>query len=362
MKKLWLSIAILGALVLSLTHIPTVNVEASPVNVLNSANVHNLPKNDARMSNNMSRQQLLSEITRQYKYSYPTFKGEVKAYTPSQYRELKAGKSVQGITPEYLDKLPTRLSAINQVLKITGTIFPVANPNIAPFSSVGVISAWTSLANGVMIINSPYLSDFLKSDGSHSMNTAGGTGFSIGVNRIGTAAHMLYEEGHYISGAIINFGDSRPNHQGVGYGTLTRLMVPQSWINNSSATSNDYAAAIVSMNSGSMPAAFNLNTNPPNDTSAVSIGFPGDPQAGFVTQGVMIESRGTVTPWYKDPMGIYVSQDVSSYHGMSGGPLLDVNNTVIGINILAFHDDSGTENQWGFRRMNAGVAGFMLNS
>ncbi|MFQ9317708.1 MULTISPECIES: trypsin-like serine peptidase [Bacteria] len=349
------------AAALAIIQVQTVSVSADSMANPFAANSHVLPKNDIVLTDQTTTQQFLNEIIRQYQYSYPDFKGSVKAYTPDQYQDLKEGKKVQGITSEYLSKLNNSSNHLS-----VRTVSPVANPNSAPYSSVGVLSTWFSMANGVMVINSPYLDSSYKkiisnSNGTElSSGTSGGTGFSIGVDRIGTAAHMLYD-GHYISGGIINFGDSQANHQGVGYGVLNRLIVPQAWINNSTATSNDYGAAIVSMKSGSMPAGLNLNTNPADTMAARSIGFPGDPQSGYELQGVMVQSSGTVTPFSEDPLGIYISQQINSYHGMSGGPLLDGNNSVIGINILAWSNVQGQEYQWGFRRMNSGVAGFLRN-
>lgn len=346
MKKLSLYLIALSITIISVGFLNSAKVTSAATNLSTSVSVHELPKNDVVMTPNMTPENFLSQVLRQYKHSYPNFEGTVKAYTPEQYQALQKGKQVEGITSEYLSKMRE-----HHVLQAQ-SVSPVSNPNVAPFSSVGVVSVWFSLPNGIMIINSPYLSG----------GTTGGTGFSIGVNRIGTAAHILYSQGHYIAGGIVNFGDSRPNHSGVGYGILTKSMVPQQWISHESPYSSDYAAALVSIKSGKMPAALSLNTHPSNQQQAKSIGFPGDPQSGYELQGVMVQSSGVVNAYAEDPLGVYVSQQVKSYHGMSGGPLLDSNNSVIGINILAWPDTHNIEYQWGFRRMNDAVAGFLINN
>lgn len=83
------------AAALAIIQVQTVSVSADSMANPFAANSHVLPKNDIVLTDQTTTQQFLNEIIRQYQYSYPDFKGSVKAYTPDQYQDLKEGKKVR---------------------------------------------------------------------------------------------------------------------------------------------------------------------------------------------------------------------------------------------------------------------------
>lgn len=314
----------------------------------------------------------MEQIKNQYKQSNPEYHGTVIAYTKEQYRDHLSKNSENYISPSYIVQLgeeqKQRDSLLRYSLMSTNNLTPVSNYDISPYNSVGINSMWFNKANGVVVIDSPYLKTQSEGDISEDANTyyEGSTSFGIGPGRLASAAHCFYDgDLHaYPNGGITLWGDANVNGHPHGVSSFVNFKIPTNY-GGSKDFVNDYAAATFNMTWGSAPSALTLSTTTPDTTSAMSIGYPGDKQAGdsYKSQGQMVSSYGTVSPdnaFY--PIELYHSSSVRAYHGMSGGPLVDSSNNVIGINVFETHYEDGTEYEWGFKRMNPNVVGFLLNS
>lgn len=326
-----------------------------------------LPPNTMKFSKRITPAELVTQIKSQYKYSFPKYNGTITAYTNKQYHNYLDGKTSDYISPSYISLLDNRLKQVENFYKYNfyssgNNLNPVTNYDVSPYSAVGINSTWFNLANGMIVINSPYLES--SSVPNPSTTYEGSTSFGIGANRIASAAHCFYDADakKYPDGGITLWGDANVNGHPRGVTAFTSFKIPSSY-SNGKDFSNDYAAAIVQLKSGSLPSTLSLSTSTSNNTQASSIGYPGDPQAGtpYDSQGQMVFSSGTVFPDPDDPIGLYQSSSVRAYHGMSGGPLLDPSSKVIGINVYEYSPND-VEIAWGFKRMTPSVVSFLLNS
>jgi V8-like Glu-specific endopeptidase len=340
----------------------TVNTVNAATDVVEEAVTYQLPDNDVNIDTNTSATDFLSEIKRQYLQKYPDYNGVVTAYTPTQYKELQATGHAESMDMSYIARVSARQSTEKKI-RAAGNLTVVSNMKVSPYSAVGIESAWFSEPNGIMVVSSPSLNYTF----SPSEDDFTGSGFSIGPNRVATAAHCLYSlDSHKpIDGGLYAFQVNGLENNGIM--RFTSVSVPSSYSSAASGSSvddvaaSDYGVAHVSLTNGDQPSALPLASGA-NSVTGKLIGYPSDPQSGY-DGNTMVYSSGTVTALSSNPINIYESSSMLCYHGFSGGPVVDSTNHVVGIGIYTVsNNDTGKEVAGGFRRMTSGVSSFLLNN
>lgn len=334
---------------------------------------HHLKSNDIKISNASTPTEVYHEIARQYKNKYPNYEGAIRAYTRNQYANLKAGRSTQYIDEDYLKRcdLFSTIQTRAEVSAVSSRSFP--------YSSIGRPLVWYSLPNGVMIMQDKSLS-VADTSTQADINYYDGSAFLIRKNRIGTAAHLFWDASlGLVDGAQIGFYRSPVNDAGFIYnGNLNNIRIPSTYESNPNSNfSMDIATADIStvgVPTADAPTTYFTvsQTNANTQSNVKSLGYPGGSVSGTVYGDTftLMQSTGSVYPANENtkvygPIDYYESDSARSHHGMSGGPLLNSSNQVIGINAYEWHhtnDDgsAGAEYKWGFRRITSTVYDFLM--
>ncbi len=236
-----------------------------------------------------------------YKEKYPEYEGEVKIFDINDdTKEIKFEDTVG----EYENPLTrVRVSA-----PVTG------NPN----SSIGKVQLYYFLSNG-------------------KVKMASGTAFKVANDRFATAGHVFYDKEHGYgwagSGSIL-LGCKKSSTGGITttalYG-ITQQITNNDWIQTPlhDAWRSDFGHLKVRHYAGTAPANLKIQKNAPNSGYGMSYGYN-----GVVNQVTFSKSSGNMVST-KQPKWfgwLYESSDIQIVGGMSGGPVMNASNEVIGIN------------------------------
>jgi len=236
-----------------------------------------------------------------YKKKFPNYKGEVRI------TDINASDDSEEITFEEsmgINESPTNRARVS------------APVNGSPNSSVGKVQAYFFLGDG-------------------KVKHFSGTAFKIANNRFATAAHVLYDKnlGWASSGSVL-MGCTRSKNGGISttalYG-ITRQSVNNDWMKTASpdAWRSDFAYMDVKFYTGKAPANLSFAKSPPSINTGTAYGYNGKPNEITFSKssGKLVSS--TYSKWFG---WVYESSEIQIPVGMSGGPLMNGSNQVIGIN------------------------------
>lgn len=236
-----------------------------------------------------------------YKEKYPEYEGEVKIFDiDDDTKEIKFEDTIG----EYNDpRTRMRVSA-----PVTG------NPN----SSIGKVQLYYFLSNG-------------------KVSMASGTAFKVANDRFATAGHVFYDKEHGYgwagSGSVL-LGCKKSSTGGITttalYG-ITQQITNNDWIQTPlhDAWRSDFGHLKVRHYAGTAPTNLKIQKNAPNSGYGMSYGYN-----GTVNQVTFSKSSGNMvstkqSKWFG---WLYESSDIQIVGGMSGGPVMNASNEVIGIN------------------------------
>lgn len=170
-----------------------------------------------------------------------------------------------------------------------------------------------------------------------------GSAFKVNATTAGTAGHLIYDSENGLGWAndiALYFGQSVGSDGRLTYTSVylsTQLITNNDWVNNNYNVGrrSDFGSIKMKKVYGTTPGNLGIVTNPPANVSSVSA-------YGYPSGGSAVRSTGSVyTPKYTNTFDwIYESSTAKLRGGMSGGPLLNNQGKVIGINV-ATADGSG---------------------
>ena len=188
-------------------------------------------------------------------------------------------------------------------------------------------------------------------NGDGTITQISGSAFKVRNNKAGSAAHIVYNKTRGFADTVSIFFGLQPVPVGMQFNavySVTEASTNQDWVSTKSFRS-DFGSYYISLDVGSHPANLSLLKDPPVSVSNVkNYGYP-----GWVNQTAFNTSTGSV---HTSLNIIYAAQvyeadnnTVVSESGMSGGPLMNSSNQVIGIN--SWRSDNGVGTTSGFMKM-----------
>ncbi|MDA9472443.1 hypothetical protein C240_2663 [Enterococcus sp. 5H] len=177
-----------------------------------------------------------------------------------------------------------------------------------------------------------------------------GSVFKVNDRNVGTAGHCVYSHdlGGFATSGTVFFGKQQTS-SGVIFDSMYSLTVGRTnkdWVNVGNFRS-DFGAIEMRLIHGSIPRNLSLYKNPPASVNNVrNFGYPG------FNQSVLNSSSGNVVTgsilFLHQTFEAHNNTVISAF-GMSGGPLVNSSNQVIGIN--SYRMDYGTGTTSGFMKM-----------
>lgn len=277
---------------------------------------------DSKVTDFISHEDWENLLQKKYKEKYPDYNGEITINDVTMEQYLKTNISV-GSSKDIDNK---------------------GNHSIIPYSLYSAPS--TGFPNGSV---GKTIFVYYHSDGTIDQLSA--SAFKVNGTTVGTAGHAVYS--HDLNGwadtASIFFGlkDTPVGWEFNAAYTATGVRTNNDWVNTGNFRS-DFGALDIRLDVGTAPSNLSLYKNPPSTANNVkNFGYP-----GWVDQKAFNTSSGNIVT---GPLA-YLHQtyeahnnSVVSAFGMSGGPLLNTNNQVIGIN--SYRSDSGYGPTSGFMKM-----------
>lgn len=239
-----------------------------------------------------------------YRKKFPDYTGEIRI------TDINSGEEIT--FEESFGELDNPLTRARVSAPVTG------NPN----SSIGKVKLY-----------------YFLSDGRVEYGSA--TAFKIANDRFATAGHVFYDKEHGYgwagSGSIL-LGCTRSKTGGINttalYG-ITQQVTNMDWIQTplQDAWRSDFGHLKVKLYAGKAPANLSILKNPPSRGYGMLYGYNGK-----VNDVTFSKSSGNlVTSTHNKWFGwLYESSGIQSAPGMSGGPVMNASNQVIGI-----HSNSG---------------------
>lgn len=245
-------------------------------------------------------------VKESYREKYPEYKGDVRIF------DIETGEDVS-----FEDSFNASDVAPPEILPRSFAGVPTTgNPN----SSIGKIKLYWFLING---------------DVAHGS----GTVFKVSNNIFGTAGHVIYnrQPGHgWAAQGSVLFGCTRSAQGGINTKALyniTSMVTNAGWTDNyniEDAWGSDFGHVKGNLVMGTAPANLALHTGTvPQSLSGSSYGYNGGPND--VTFSKMVGTMNTSKAWYGN---MYEStyNIMPMRGGMSGGPVFDSANRIVGIN------------------------------
>lgn len=238
-----------------------------------------------------------------YRKKFPDYNGEIRI------TDINSSDDSEEITfEESIGKVDDSLTRMRVSAPVTG------NPN----SSIGKVQLYYFLSNG-------------------TVKNASGTAFKVANDRFVTAGHVFYDKEHgygWAGPGSILLGCTRSNNGGINttalYG-ITEQVTNNDWIQTplNDAWRSDFGHLKVKFYTGKAPANLSFLKNPPSSGYGMLYGYNGGPNEVAFSKS----SGNLVTSTYSKWFGwLYESSGIQSAGGMSGGPVMNASNQVIGIN------------------------------
>jgi hypothetical protein len=238
-----------------------------------------------------------------YRKKFPDYQGEVRI------TDINSSDDSEEITfEESIGKIDNPLLRTRVSAPVTG------NPN----SSIGKVQLYYFLSNG-------------------TVKNASGTAFKIANDRFATAGHVFYDKEHGYgwagSGSIL-LGCSRSKTGGINTKALygnTQQITNNDWIQTPlhDAWRSDFGHMKVKLYAGKAPVNLKFLKNPPSQGYGMLYEYNGGPNEVTFSQSSGNLKTSTYDKWFG---WLYESSGIQSVGGMSGGPVMNASNQVIGIN------------------------------
>lgn len=261
-----------------------------------------------------------------YKEAFPEYEGDVKI------TDIETGKEIS------FDDTVKKQS----VDDILNRAFTNVSTKGTPNSSVGKVYLYFYEPNGQVVASS-------------------GSAFKIKDNFFGTAGHVVYEKQYYgengpglgwVRAGAVNF-ELTPAPTGGAYATanynITATSTNADWMNSSlhGCWRSDFGSITGRLISGKVPPNLSVVSDAPTSVSGRAFGYPGDQSAATFSIGSGNLTATNDSTWHN---WMYVSSNTQIKRGMSGGPIVNSSNQVIGINSNGGKDAYGNA-QYRFVRL-----------